>query len=71
MNIRTEKYPTDIPLAKNGRPDSIYQYYYYKNHYFDGINFKDNRVLVLTPFFAEIKLNVILNKPSFNILIRL
>lgn len=52
MNLKTEKYPTDIPLAKNGRPDSIYQYYYYKNHFFDGVNFKHDRVLY-TPFFAE------------------
>ncbi len=52
MNLKSEKYPTDAPLAKNGRPDSIYQYYYYKNHFFDGINFKDDRI-VYTPFFAE------------------
>ncbi len=52
MNLRTEKYPTDVPLAKNGRPDSVYQYYYYKNHYFDGINFGDERLLY-TPFFAD------------------
>ncbi len=52
MNLKTEKYPKDIPLAKNGRPDSTYQYYYYRNHYFDGVNFKDDRVL-FTPFFAD------------------
>lgn len=52
MNLKTEKYPTNVPLASNGRPDSIYQYYYYKNHYFEGINFKDDRI-VYTPFFAE------------------
>jgi thiol-disulfide isomerase/thioredoxin len=52
MNLKSEKYPKETPLAKNGRPDSIYQYYYYKNHFFDGINFKDNRILY-TPFFAE------------------
>jgi len=52
MNLKTEKYPTETPLAKNGRPDSVYQYYYYKNHFFDGVNFKDDRLLY-TPFFAE------------------
>lgn len=52
MNLKEEKYPEDVPLAKNGRPDSIYQYYYYKNHYFDGVDFKDDRLLG-TPFFAE------------------
>lgn len=52
MNLKDEKYPVDVPLARNGRPDSLYQYYYYKNHYFDGINFKDDRI-VYTPFFAD------------------
>ncbi len=52
MNLKTEKEPTDIPKAKNGRPDSVYQYYYYKSHYFDGINFKDERI-VRTPFFDD------------------
>jgi thiol-disulfide isomerase/thioredoxin len=27
----------------------LYQYYYYRNHYFDGVNFKDERILY-TPF---------------------
>ncbi|MBI3235469.1 MAG: DUF4369 domain-containing protein, partial [Bacteroidetes bacterium] len=35
LNLKTEKEPLEIPKAKNGRPDSIYQYYYYKNHFFD------------------------------------
>lgn len=52
MNLRTEKYPPTAPLASNGRPDSVYQYYYYKNHYFDGVNFKDER-MIYTPFFGE------------------
>lgn len=52
MNLKTEKEPTDIPKAKNGRPDSVYQYYYYKNHYFDGVDFKDERI-ILTPFFDD------------------
>lgn len=52
LNLRSEKYPTEIPKAKNGRPDSLYQYYYYKNHFFDGINFKDERIARL-PFFAD------------------
>lgn len=52
LYMRTEKYPTDVPLAKNGRPDSVYQYYWYKSHYFDGVNFKDDRIL-FTPFFSD------------------
>jgi len=52
INLTKEKYPKDIPKASNGRPDSVYQYYYYKNHYFDGMNLKDDR-LIGTPFFAD------------------
>lgn len=52
MNLRTEKFPTEVPKASNGRPDSTYQYYYYKSHYFDGVNFKDDRIMN-TPFFAN------------------
>ncbi len=52
LNLKTEKEPIDIPKAKNGRPDSVYQYYYYKNHFFDGIDFKDERI-VRTPFFDD------------------
>jgi thiol-disulfide isomerase/thioredoxin len=52
LNMKTEKEPAEIPKAKNGRPDSIFQYYYYKSHFWDGVNFKDERV-VRTPFFAD------------------
>ena len=52
MNLKNEKYATDIPLASNGRPDSLYQYYYYRTHYFDGVNFKNDMILCI-PFFAE------------------
>lgn len=52
MNLKTEKEPVDIPKASNGRPDSVYQYYYYKNHFFDGVDFKDERI-IRTPFFDD------------------
>lgn len=52
LNLRVEKYPTETRLAKNGRPDSLYQYFYYKNHFLDGINFKDDRIARM-PFFAD------------------
>ncbi len=52
LNLREEKYAAEIPKAPNGRPDSLYQYNYYKNHYLDGINFKDDR-MVRMPFFAD------------------
>ena len=52
MSIKAEQYAKDVPKASNGRPDSVYQYYYYRDHYLDGINFKDDRVIG-TPFMAE------------------
>lgn len=52
FNLKTEKTTTVIPLAPNGRPDSLYQYYYYKNHFFDGVNFKDDRI-ARTPYFDD------------------
>src|SRR5574343_116301 len=42
----------DVPKASNGRPDSVLQYQYYKTHFWDGVNFKDDRIL-LTPFYAD------------------
>ena len=52
MNLKAEKEAKEIPLAKNGRPDSLYRYNYYKEHYFDGVDFKDER-LIHTPFFDD------------------
>lgn len=52
LNLKAEKEPATIPKASNGRPDSVYQYYYYKSHYFDGVNFKDDRI-IRTPFFDD------------------
>ncbi len=52
INLKMEKEAKEIPKASNGRPDSLHAYYYYKNHYWDGVNFKDDGVL-RTPFFAD------------------
>lgn len=52
INLKTEKEAKDIPKASNGRPDSLFIYYYYKNHYWDGVNFQDDGIL-RTPFFAD------------------
>jgi thiol-disulfide isomerase/thioredoxin len=52
VNLRIEKEPAEVPKANNGRPDSLYQYYYFKNHFFDGIDFKDERI-IRSPFFDD------------------
>ena len=50
MNLKVEKLLKDIPKASNGRPDSIQVYNYYKKHYWDNIDFKDDGI-VRNPFF--------------------
>lgn len=52
INLKMEKEAKEIPKASNGRPDSLYAYYHYKNHYWDGVNFQDDGIL-RTPFFAD------------------
>ncbi len=50
MNLKVEKLLKDIPKASNGRPDSIRVYQYYKNHYWDNVDFKDDGT-IRNPFF--------------------
>ena len=52
INLKMEKEAKDIPKASNGRPDSVYIYNYYKNHFWDGVNFEDDGIM-RTPFFAD------------------
>lgn len=42
----------EAPILKNGRKDSTFQYRYYKAHYFDNIDFSDDR-LIRTPIFHQ------------------
>jgi hypothetical protein len=50
MNLKSEKLLKDIPKATNGRPDSTQVYNYYKKHYWDNVDFKDDGV-IRNPFF--------------------
>lgn len=52
INSKLEKEAKEIPKASNGRPDSLYAYHYYKNHYWEGVNFQDDGIL-RSPFFAD------------------
>ncbi len=38
------------PILPNGKKDSMYQYFYYRDHYFDNYDFNDDRI-VYTPVF--------------------
>ncbi len=51
MLFNTMKRPTApaIPMV-NGKPDSLYPYRFVKEHYWDDVNFNDDRLL-RTPFF--------------------
>jgi thiol-disulfide isomerase/thioredoxin len=50
MNLKMEKILTDVPKASNGRPDSLLVYNYYKKHYWDNVDFKDDGIM-RNPFF--------------------
>jgi thiol-disulfide isomerase/thioredoxin len=43
--------PTELPKKEDGTPDSSYIYKYYKQHFFDGFDFADERLL-RTPIYA-------------------
>lgn len=49
---REPEVPTVLPLKADGTPDSSYIYSYYKEHYFDGFDFADERLL-RTPIYAS------------------
>lgn len=50
MNLKVEKLLKNIPLASNGRPDSIQTFNYYKKHYWDNVDLKDIGTM-RNPFF--------------------
>ncbi|MBC7864870.1 MAG: DUF4369 domain-containing protein, partial [Bacteroidia bacterium] len=60
VRLQMEPDITNPPLAKNGRPDSIWQYQYYKNNYWKDIPLGDERILH-TPIFHD-KLKNFFNK---------
>ena len=46
LNLRKEKEAKTYPATAKTRNDSImYRFNYYKSHYWDGVNFKDGRVI--------------------------
>ncbi len=49
MGLKAEHYAPSVPA---GADEQAYKYYYYRDHYFDAVNFKDDRV-ICTPFFAD------------------
>ena len=55
MNALSEPKRSEPPKASNGRPDSVYKFYDQRTHYFDNINFKDERILRTPILLAKVK----------------
>lgn len=55
LNLKTEKYLENPPKASNGRPDSLMVYKYYKNHYWDNVDFGDDGTMRNPFFFTKFK----------------
>jgi len=51
LNVMQRPEAPAIPTI-NGKLDSLYPYYYVKNHFWDNVFFNDNR-LIRTPFFED------------------
>ena len=55
LNLKIERTLKDVPIAANGRPDSIVAFNFYKNHYWDEVDFKDDAVMRNPFFFGKLK----------------
>jgi thiol-disulfide isomerase/thioredoxin len=45
----------EVPLLENGRPDSTFRYLYYKAHFWDNIDFNDDRIIRTPIFHGKLK----------------
>ena len=57
----------EAPILPNGRKDSTFKYFYYKAHYWDNIDFSDDKILRTPVFYNRIKPffdNVVLQHPD-------
>lgn len=52
LNLKIEKNLKNVPKAANGRPDSLMVYHYYKKHYWNHVNFKEDAIC-RNPIFAN------------------
>ncbi len=53
IRLQNDPEVPEAPLAKNGRKDSLWQYNYYKNHFWDGIPLNDYGTLNTNKIFAD------------------
>jgi thiol-disulfide isomerase/thioredoxin len=67
LNLKVEKLLKDIPKASNGRPDSLKVYQYYKDHYWQDVDFKDDATMRNPFFLPKLKkyfTNLVVNHPD-------
>jgi thiol-disulfide isomerase/thioredoxin len=67
INAMKEPDIPEIPTLPNGRKDSAYVYRYVKEHFWDGTNFTDDRLLRTPVFYNKLKKyfdNVIIQTPD-------
>lgn len=67
INAMREPEVPDPPLLPNGKPDSSFAYRYYKDHFWDGTDFTDDRFLRTPVFYNKLKKyfdNVVLQNPD-------
>ena len=50
FKMMEDVYVPPAPILPNGRKDSLFQYFYFRDHYFDNFDFNDDRI-VYTPIF--------------------
>lgn len=55
LNLKIEKVLKEVPNTFNGRPDSIAAFNYYKNHYWDEVDFKNDAVMRNPFFYSKLK----------------
>jgi thiol-disulfide isomerase/thioredoxin len=55
INLKIEKKLENVPVASNGRLDSVAEYKYYKDHYWDNVNFKANESMKNPFFYNKLK----------------
>ena len=52
---REPEIPTELPKLENGKTDSAYGYFYFRNHYWDGFDFTDERLVRSPVYFNKLK----------------
>ncbi|MBC7439669.1 MAG: DUF5106 domain-containing protein, partial [Flavobacterium sp.] len=55
LNLKIVKLLKEIPKSSNGKTDSLAIYKYYKNHYWENVDFEDDAIMRTPFFFPKLK----------------